>query len=146
MTLSGPQKGYTEAKNAYLHQLEGLIGALITSKDKALQSILEILFEDNIAGGIIDRIHETLSGNQGELPGPDRNVKKKSQVSLLESTAFATAERRLHCIISFTTRYIELTHRFRSQPDSQGLAGPYRRINSGSATRHLTTFQAIADL
>ncbi|KAG8948397.1 hypothetical protein FRC04_009767 [Tulasnella sp. 424] len=61
----GPPKGYIDALESKLHQMEALLGTLITSDDVRARSLVYDISQDPLAREIIQRVDETPFGTRG---------------------------------------------------------------------------------
>ncbi|KAH7101246.1 fungal-specific transcription factor domain-containing protein [Auriculariales sp. MPI-PUGE-AT-0066] len=61
----GPPKGYIDAIESRLHQLEALLGIIISSQDTRAQSLVEDLSQDTLARDIIARVDNSPFGPRG---------------------------------------------------------------------------------
>ncbi|KAG8904867.1 hypothetical protein FRB99_001034 [Tulasnella sp. 403] len=61
----GPPKGYIDALESKLHQLEALLGTIITSTDIRARSLIYDLSQDPLALEIIQRVNDSPFGSRG---------------------------------------------------------------------------------
>ncbi|EJD52017.1 hypothetical protein AURDEDRAFT_158861 [Auricularia subglabra TFB-10046 SS5] len=61
----GPPKGYIDAIESRLHQLEALLGIIIASSDSRAQSLVDDLSQDTLAREIIARVDNSPFGPKG---------------------------------------------------------------------------------
>ncbi|KAG8928581.1 hypothetical protein FRC01_005706 [Tulasnella sp. 417] len=61
----GPPKGYIDALESKLHQMEALLGTIITSDDVRARTLIYDLSQDPLAREIIQRVDETPFGTRG---------------------------------------------------------------------------------
>ncbi|KIO25517.1 hypothetical protein M407DRAFT_25116, partial [Tulasnella calospora MUT 4182] len=61
----GPPKGYIDALESKLHQMEALLGTIITSDDVRARTLVYDLSQDPLAREIIQRVDETPFGTRG---------------------------------------------------------------------------------
>ena len=62
----GPPKGYIDAIESRLHQMEALVGTLLSSGDPRARSIIEDLTGDPLAHDILARVDESPFGTRGK--------------------------------------------------------------------------------
>ncbi|KAG9046224.1 hypothetical protein FS837_004856 [Tulasnella sp. UAMH 9824] len=62
---AGPPKGYIDALESKLHQMEALLGTIITSDDVRARTLIYDLSQDPLAREIIQRVDETPFGTRG---------------------------------------------------------------------------------
>ena len=77
----GPPKGYIDAIESRLHQLEALLGIIISANDPRTQSIIEDLSQDTLARDIISRVDNSPFGPRGR-----RLAVSTSRETYLDST------------------------------------------------------------
>ena len=63
--FSGPPKGYIDALESKLHQLEALLGAIATSADPRARSLIYDISQDPLARTVIERIEDSPFGARG---------------------------------------------------------------------------------
>ncbi|CUA68348.1 Lactose regulatory protein LAC9 [Kluyveromyces lactis NRRL Y-1140] [Rhizoctonia solani] len=77
----GPPKGYIDAIEARLHQLEALLGTLIASPDPRAQSLIADLITDPLARHIIARVDESPFGSRGKDSSDGRDPKARTHIN-----------------------------------------------------------------
>ncbi|CAE6481243.1 unnamed protein product [Rhizoctonia solani] len=77
----GPPKGYIDAIEARLHQLEALLGTLIASPDSRAQSLIADLITDPLARHIIARVDESPFGSRGKDSNDARDPKARTHIN-----------------------------------------------------------------
>ncbi|CAE6433276.1 unnamed protein product [Rhizoctonia solani] len=77
----GPPKGYIDAIEARLHQLEALLGTLIASPDPRAQSLIADLITDPLARHIISRVDESPFGSRGKESNDPRDPKARTHIN-----------------------------------------------------------------
>ncbi|KAF8585649.1 hypothetical protein K439DRAFT_1409792 [Ramaria rubella] len=63
----GPPKGYIDAIESRLHQMEALLGTLISSNDIRARSLIDDLTGDPLARDILSRVDESPFGTRGKI-------------------------------------------------------------------------------
>ncbi|QRV98551.1 Fungal specific transcription factor domain [Ceratobasidium sp. AG-Ba] len=81
----GPPKGYIDAIEARLHQLEALLGTVIASPDPRAQSLVADLITDPLARHIIARVDESPFGSRGRDQDGTRDPKARSHINSARS-------------------------------------------------------------
>ncbi|KAG8741371.1 hypothetical protein FRC10_002936 [Ceratobasidium sp. 414] len=77
----GPPKGYIDAIEARLHQLEALLGTVIASPDPRAQSLIADLISDPLARHIIARVDESPFGSRGRDQDGARDPKARTHIN-----------------------------------------------------------------
>ncbi|KAH7337849.1 fungal-specific transcription factor domain-containing protein [Rhizoctonia solani] len=77
----GPPKGYIDAIEARLHQLEALLGTLIASPDPRAQSLIADIITDPLARHIISRVDESPFGSRGKDSNDPRDPKARTHIN-----------------------------------------------------------------
>ncbi|CAE7227860.1 unnamed protein product [Rhizoctonia solani] len=77
----GPPKGYIDAIEARLHQLEALLGTLIASPDPRAQSLIADIISDPLARHIIARVDESPFGSRGKDGNDARDPKTRTHLN-----------------------------------------------------------------
>ncbi|KAG9074472.1 hypothetical protein FS749_013964, partial [Ceratobasidium sp. UAMH 11750] len=77
----GPPKGYIDAIEARLHQLEALLGTVIASPDPRAQSLIADLITDPLARHIIARVDESPFGSRGRDQDGSRDPKARTHIN-----------------------------------------------------------------
>lgn len=62
---SGPPKGYIDAIESRLHQLEAILGTFISSNDPRARSLIADIAQDPLASQVISRVDSSPFGRQG---------------------------------------------------------------------------------
>ncbi|KAG8687561.1 hypothetical protein FRC11_006988 [Ceratobasidium sp. 423] len=78
----GPPKGYIDAIEARLHQLEALLGTLIASPDPRAQSLIADMITDPLARHIIARVDESPFGSRGKDSNDARDPKARTHINI----------------------------------------------------------------
>lgn len=67
----GPPKGYINAIEQRLHQVEAIFGVLVSSRDERTQSVINDLRKDPMASEIISRVDVGPYGSDRRTPSTD---------------------------------------------------------------------------
>lgn len=71
----GPPKGYINAIEQRLHQVEAVFGVLVSARDERSQSIINDLRKDPMAKEIISRVEAGPYGSDRQTPSTDMSDK-----------------------------------------------------------------------
>ncbi|KAI0355392.1 hypothetical protein OH77DRAFT_1496112 [Trametes cingulata] len=78
----GPPKGYIVALERRLHQVEALLGTIISSDDPRARSLVEDLSSDKLASYIINKVHVGPFGPAGRSSRPFSSTKEDFLASI----------------------------------------------------------------
>lgn len=106
----GPPKGYIDAIEARLHQLEALLGTIIASPDPRAQSLVADLISDPLARHIIARVDESPFGSRAREQDAAKDPKARTHINsartaILNGTSFASWSLSAGFILHFFHRY-----------------------------------------
>lgn len=87
----GPPKGYIDAIESRLHQLEALLGIIIASSDPRAQSLVDDLSQDTLARDIIARVDSSAFGPKGR-----KQAASSSREAYLADTDGSSARTKRH--------------------------------------------------
>ncbi|KAI5121297.1 hypothetical protein M0805_003766 [Coniferiporia weirii] len=151
----GPPKGYINAIEQRLHQVEAILGVIVSSNDMWSQGIIAGLKRDEIAREIINRVDSGPYGStsRGDI-GPSRQTDFSSAVQHLEDSRDrqdmrASRESRLNReIVSSsqdvlpapTPEWLERLSEILEESVSQALSTPSDKVESSPEDRTGTSF------
>ncbi|KAG9036070.1 hypothetical protein FRB95_009858 [Tulasnella sp. JGI-2019a] len=91
----GPPKGYIDALESKLHQLEALFGSILLSQDPRARSLIFDLSQSEFAREVIKLVDESAYGEKGrskaQHPIPSAHGRRRDSVRLQNSMAHARA-------------------------------------------------------
>ncbi|KAH9854944.1 hypothetical protein C2E23DRAFT_867059 [Lenzites betulinus] len=88
----GPPKGYILALERRLHQVEALLGTIISSDDPRARSLVQDLSRDRLASQIINKVHVGPFGPAGRAKHPFSSTKEDFLASITGDLGDNTAE------------------------------------------------------